>query len=257
MTSTSSEDVDPLPERELDLRGISTQWSQIHDSNIFILRYAEAARRYLVRLLGREDDAEEVLQTFLVRMLENGFQRAAPDKGRFRFYLIRAIKNEAIDFQRKQSRRKWKSIRLSENDVPATELTFDEEWNRGWTNVLLERAWDFLKSHQKANPGNYSYAVLKASTEHPEKTSASLAAELSESIGQSLSAEAYRKQLSRARRVFAETILREVADTIESAEPTSVLDELTDLGLLVYVRDFLPKEFIADVDDSSKSKRQP
>ncbi len=249
MSAIEADGGEASSERELDLRGITTQWSQIQDSNIFVLRYAEAARNYLERLVGNRDDAEEILQSFLVKMLENGFHRATPDKGRFRFYLIRAIKNEAITFHRKQTRRRWKSIVLAQQNRLSNERTIDDDWNQSWTKVLLERAWNFLKSHQKVSPGNYCYSVLQATTESPEKSSAVLAMELSATLSQPMTAEAFRKQVSRARRLFAEAILREVSETIESAEPTIVLEELGDLGLLVHVRDFLPKEFVADSDE--------
>ncbi|MEM7561336.1 MAG: sigma factor, partial [Planctomycetota bacterium] len=93
-----------------DLRGISTQWSVVANANLFVLRYSDAIQEYLKRLLRNDNDVEDVLQLFLVKILENGFQRVSPDRGRFRNYLIRAVKNEVIDWQRAKSRRKTKPI---------------------------------------------------------------------------------------------------------------------------------------------------
>jgi RNA polymerase sigma factor (sigma-70 family) len=228
---------------ELDLRRISTQWSLIQDTNIFVLRYTEAARVYLINLLGNEDDAAEVLQSFLVRVLEKGWQKTTPDRGRFRFYLIRSIKNEAIDFVRRKNRRRTKEVFLDHDTLSIPEHSSDQEWDQHWKKAIVDRAMKSLQLHERENPGNYSYTSLQLSLERADAHSTELAAILSKKLSSPVSPEAFRKQLSRARRLFAERLLREVAETIESADPTAVLDEMNELGLLQFVRDYLPKAY--------------
>ena len=58
--------------------------------------------------------------------------------------------------------------------------------------------------------------------------------------GQPLSAEAFRKQLSRARHRFAELLINEVSRTIADVTPELLAEELHDLGLMKYVRTMLP-----------------
>jgi hypothetical protein len=40
--------------------------------------------------------------------------------------------------------------------------------------------------------------------------------------------------------VFAQLLVEEVAKTLDQASPSDVEEELTDLGLMTYVRDYLP-----------------
>jgi hypothetical protein len=58
--------------------------------------------------------------------------------------------------------------------------------------------------------------------------------------GKVLKAEAFRKQVSRARRMFAQFLVKEIAETLDKPAAPDVEDELVDLGLMGYVRDFLP-----------------
>ena len=55
--------------------------------------------------------------------------------------------------------------------------------------------------------------------------------------------DAFRKQLSRARRHFAQMLVNEIRQTLEHREAEDVLEELRDLGLMEFVRDFLPEPF--------------
>ena len=55
--------------------------------------------------------------------------------------------------------------------------------------------------------------------------------------------DAFRKQLSRARRHFAQFLINAILPTLVQPQPQDVVDELTELGLMSYVRDFLPEAF--------------
>ena len=207
-------------------------------STRFVLRYVNAIEQYLEKLIHNEDDVEDILQQLLVKVLENGFARATPDRGRFRFYLIRVVKNEVITWQRNQSRLRTVSVdRLAE---PASEPSSSEDWDQGWQQCLLDRSWMQLRQHEHEHPGNLCHTVLRAATEHPQATSDQLAQQISALTGQTLSAAAYRKQLSRARRLFAEYTVKEVSETLDQPSPDEVKQELAELGLMKYVREFMP-----------------
>ena len=219
-----------------DLRGISTQWSAVSDANAFVLRYVNAIEQYLQKLLRNEDDVEDVLQQFLVKVLENGFSRASPDRGRFRFYLIRAVKNEVITWQRKQSRRKSLSIdRLPEPEESPT----SDEWDQEWQQCVLDRCWLDLRQREAETPGNLCFTALRTATEEPNLRSEAAAERVSNASGRPLTAAAYRKQLSRARRMFAETLIREVSETLDNPTRESVESELSELGLMGYLQNYL------------------
>ena len=66
-----------------------------------------------------------------------------------------------------------------------------------------------------------------------------LAARLSEQIGRTVRADAFRQQLRRARKHFAKLIVAEVQQTLQNPTAEAVEQELFDLDLMPFVREFL------------------
>ena len=69
-----------------------------------------------------------------------------------------------------------------------------------------------------------------------------LAARTSTLTGRPLRADAFRKQVSRARFMLAKLLVREVIQTLDRPTPEQVKEELVELSLWEYVRDFLPPQ---------------
>lgn len=220
-----------------ELREISTHWTSLSNPSQFVTRYGPAVRAYLRALLPTQDDADEVEQEFLLRVVSHGFPTASPERGHFRHYLITIVKNAAIGYLRKRAKR---PIDVGDLSHLPTEPTADLEWQRTWRDCVLQNAWSGLRDHQKRHPGNLFHSVLKASIEHADEGSEALAARVSTATGQPLSAEAFRKQRSRARQRFAELLVEEVANTISDSTPALLEEELRDLDLLKYVHTLLP-----------------
>ena len=105
---------------------------------------------------------------------------------------------------------------------------------------MLEKAWRGLERHQRAAKGNLCHTVLRLTADHPDEDSDRLAARAARLSGRPLTPEAFRKQLSRARRLFAGLIVAEVSRTLDDPTPEHVREELADLGLLESLRDYLP-----------------
>ena len=78
--------------------------------------------------------------------------------------------------------------------------------------------------------------MLRASIDHRGETSAQLAMRVSSAIGRFVSPEAFRKQLSRARRMFARLLVREVVQTLKDPTPEDIEAELGEIGLRDFVR---------------------
>ena len=68
-----------------------------------------------------------------------------------------------------------------------------------------------------------------------------MAKRVSEMTGQELKPEAFRKQLSRARKRFADLIVQEVARTLVEPTLEGIKDELNCLDLMKYVEGYLPE----------------
>ena len=93
-----------------------------------------------------------------------------------------------------------------------------------------------LRKHEQSNAGNLFHTVLRTSVKHGEEDSSMLAVRVSSATGQELTAEAFRKQLSRARRKFGELLIHEVSRTMSAVTPDALEEELASLNLLKYVR---------------------
>ena len=225
---------------ELDL--IETQGPALRDSNQFLVRYAPAVRRYLEALLKNTQDAEDVAQSFFLRIVERGFGAADPERGRFRHYLKVAVRNAALTFLRSKKRQP----RVCSCGVDA--LTFLREDSDGGQSgsasgngVCSIALWEGLSLHQQLANGGLHHDVLRASVDHPDDDSATLAARVrfdNRSIVESRGIP--QAELSRSSStVPAQLLVREVARTLKSPTPDDIDEELTEIGLRDHVRRYL------------------
>lgn len=223
---------------------ISTCWPAISDPVQFTYRYASAIQNYLDAILRDSHEAEEVLQDFLVRGLEQGFLRTDALRGRFRDYLKTSVKNAALAHLRK--RKPNRAAALDANGVADDETPGDileAAWLADWRRCLLERVWDGLEQHQRRQSGNLAHTVLQLVVDHPGENSEQLSARASAAAGRSISPVVFRKQLSRARRIFAELLVKEVSQSLQDPTPERVCEELVEVGLLPQIRDYLPADW--------------
>lgn len=223
-------------ERPHELKQISTHWTMVSNPSRFVTRYGAAVRTYLRALLPTRDDADDVEQEFLLQVVERGFPTVAPGRGYFRHYLIVVVRNAALAHLKRKSKQTSVSADLAH---VAAETDAAREWQLSWRECVLQNTWHALRDHQKRTKGNQFHAVLKVSVDHPEADSSSHAAHVSKTSGQELSPEAFRKQLSRARRKFGELLIQEVTRTISDVTPELLEEELRELDLLKYVKDLL------------------
>lgn len=226
------------------LKWISTQWSAVHDPSHFLIRYAESVRNYLVALLKDGQEADDVAQEFFLGVVAKGFVRVDADRGRFRDYLKTSVYNAAMThLRRKQRQLGTVDGSVIQHVVVDPDSNDDAEWLANWRQCLLDRGWRAMERHEHAAPDSLYHTVLRLSAEHPEEDSVKLAERASNQIGRPLRADAFRKQLSRARRMFAEVLVNEVAETLENATPELVEEELRQTGLMHFIEPFLPADW--------------
>lgn len=222
---------------QTELRLISTHLSALSSPSRFVLRYGAAVRAYLKALLPTQDDADEVEQEFLLRVVEKGIPVGDHADGRYRHYLIATVRNSAFRYLRNFSRRPALAGDLT---FVSADSSVELQWHRYWRDCVLQSTWQALRDHEACNPGNLFHTVLTSFVEYPEADSHELAERVSTASGQRLSAEAFRKQLSRARHRFAQLLVAEVSRTIADATPERVSEELQELDLMKYVRTIMP-----------------
>ena len=84
--------------------------------------------------------------------------------------------------------------------------------------------------------------VLRLRIEHPEDDSEQLAARLMEAAGRPFRADALRQQFADRLR-FAQLLVEEMACGLDDPTPERVEEDLCEVGLMEYVRDFLPPDW--------------
>lgn len=219
------------------LEQISTLWPSISDPARFVLRYAPAIRSYLAALLKDADLLDEVVQDFLLHIVEHRFVPEQVTRGRFRDYLKACVRNAALAALRRKKLLQADDEALAvlaAPDDPADEAS--REWHDEWRRTLLSRAWDRLLAHQSRASGNHFHRVLRLAVDHSDEDTAALVERLAVETKHRLTVEAFRQQLSRARKRFAELLLEEVRQTLEKPTDEMVEEELADLELLEFVR---------------------
>jgi DNA-directed RNA polymerase specialized sigma24 family protein len=225
------------------IENISTRNSVFSDPAKFAMRYGTALRRYIGALVRDAHDADDVSQSLLLQIFAKGLARRAPERGRFRDYLKAVARNVARGYladKRKQARG-----RADLEDVPTAgaEADLDRQWLADWRSCVLEAAWTALELHQYQRPDSQCHTVLRLTADHPRENSAQLADRLAALTGHPVRPDAFRKQLSRARRTLARLVWQEVGRTLAEPSDERVIEELGELGLLEYVRAYLPEQF--------------
>lgn len=213
---------------------ITTRWPQISDPVQFVMRYAPAIRRYLAAIVKNPDDLDDVIQDFLTRVVERGFAPEQVTRGRFRDYLKASIRNAALTRLRKKS-----VPQATEAQIESLAAEDGESgWVDEWRSTTLEQALERLEDHERLAPEGRLHTVITLATEQPNADSATLARLVLERTGRPMTAEGFRKQLSRARVRLAELLVDEVRRTLEDPTPEQIDAELADLGLLDAVAPF-------------------
>ncbi len=233
------------------LSRISTNWTvlaQAHRGSqseaaaahlAFMDRYGRAAYRYLLGAVRDPDTADDLFQDFALRFVRGDFGRANPERGRFRDYLKTTLYHLVADHYGRKRRR---AAPLN----PVVAQTAGEAWGAAesdqqfvasWRAELLSRTWTSLKEDELAGGQPY-YTVLRFRTEHPAASSAEMARQLSGQLQRQppLSETNVRKILQRARAKFADTLLQDIAFSLDDPSAEELEQELIDLELLAYCR---------------------
>jgi RNA polymerase sigma-70 factor (ECF subfamily) len=235
------------------LSAISTRWTELFQAHQdpgqagpgilqeLVLRYYSAVYRYLLGALRDPVAAEELTQEFAVRFLRGDFQRADPERGRFRDFLKTALRNLLRDHWRKQAVGAApldSSEQVGGEPAPADDL--DRAFLEGWREELFGRAWEGL-ARMEAEAGQPYHTLLRHKAANQQLNSAELAEYLRTQLGKALSVTALRQLLHRARDHFADLLVNEVALSLQTEDPERLAQELIELDLLPYCRSALDR----------------
>jgi len=241
-------------EMQSRLSRISTMWTLLGEAHALpkdnsraalaalIERYQGAAYRYLLGAVRNPDVADELFQEFALRLTQGAFRSADPQRGRFRDYLKSALYHLVVDHQKRQ-RKACAPLdeQVVEPAAPAWDPDqSDKQFVQNWRDEILAKAWATLRELERSGGQTY-FSVLKFRSEHPDVSSAEMAARLTEQLRPEtpLTETGIRKTLQRARAHFAEALIAEVARSLGDPTDDDLEDELIAIGLLAYCRSAL------------------
>jgi DNA-directed RNA polymerase specialized sigma24 family protein len=226
---------------------ISTSWTLLGQAHgqagdaaaaaraLLVKRYTGAARRYLGAVLRDDDAADDLTQEFALALVEGKVGKATRGGGRFRDY-VKAVLLHLVSRHRKKQQRQPRGT-AAEVVAPAGPADEERAFVESWREELLARTWEALNEVQPD-----FFTVLHFRAVHPKMASPDLARDVGVQIGKALSPDAVRQMLHRARALFADLLLREVANSLEEPTRENLEQELTELNLLGYCQAALDRQ---------------
>jgi RNA polymerase sigma factor (sigma-70 family) len=223
---------------------VTTQWTRVLEargdspeakaalSDLCAAYYAPVFA-FIRRSAPDEDAARDLTQEFFARLLAGkGFAGVDPERGRFRSYLLGAVKHflaDAHDRLRRLKRGSGQPLESIESGTDtqsglqmpdANALSPDREFDRKWALTLLDRALDALAAEHTAADNAQLFNTLKpwltGDTENLSQLDAARQLGLNEG--------AVKVAIHRLRRRFCDVIKTEVARTL--SDPAQATEEL-------------------------------
>jgi RNA polymerase sigma factor (sigma-70 family) len=185
------------------------------------------------------EEAKDVTQEFFADLLEHrNLTAVRKEKGRFRSYLLGALKYFLADERRRamaiKRGRGQRLIPLEELSVdermeiePADSVTAEQTYDRRWACTLLERVLGLLKNEYVAADNAVLFDCLKQLL--PDEPGSPSQADIARQLG--MTANAVRQAFHRFRQRYQLLLREEIAHTV--ATPGDVEDELRHLIAVV------------------------
>lgn len=200
--------------------------------------YYEPVFAFIRRNVPDADAARDLTQEFFARLLtRQGIDTADPQRGRFRSFLLGAVKHFLADMRDHSRRLKRGGGQTLESIDPGTDtspglqlpdantLPPDREFDRKWALTLLDRALSSLAREHEAAGKTVQFEKLKPWLMGDNDTVSQ--AEIAHQLG--LNEGAVKVAVHRLRRRFREVIKSEISQTLnEHAQIDQELKELFD-----------------------------
>jgi RNA polymerase sigma-70 factor (ECF subfamily) len=178
------------------------------------------------------DDAQDLTQSFFVRIIEtSGFASADPERGRFRSYLLGAMKHFlANEWHRAQAQKRGGGVTFLDLDGLDPEARYALEpaaddpeagFDREWAQESVARAMEKLRAESEARGKGELFEALQGSLTVDEPAREQTAARLGMTEG------AVKVAVHRLRRRYRELLRAGIAETV--ADPADVDDEMRHL----------------------------
>jgi len=219
------------------LRRLNASQTQVASAALEILcrAYRYPIYAYLRRSGHTPEDAEDWTQGFFAYLIEKRLaNRAAPEKGHFRSFLLGSLKNFISTERRKQAAVKrggglavvsLDALTVEERyaQEPAAEHTPETLFELSWAREVMDRSLAALEREHARNGRERAFALLKPCLyrDADAQSYASIALELGKSE------DSIKTGVLRMRQRFQQCLRAQLIDTV--AEPAQVEEELSHL----------------------------
>ncbi len=179
------------------------------------------------------DDAQDLTQSFFVRIIETGgLASADPLRGRFRSYLLGAMKHFLVnEWHRVRAQKRGGGVTFIDLDAldpearyalqPARSTDPDAGFDREWAQETVTRAMEKLRAESEARGKGELFERLKGSLTGDEPARSETAARLGMKEG------AVKVAVHRLRQRYRELLRAEIAETV--TDPSDVDAEMRHL----------------------------
>jgi RNA polymerase sigma factor (sigma-70 family) len=174
------------------------------------------------------DEAQDLTQSFFARLIETGgFASADPERGRFRSYLLGAMKHFLTnEWHRARARKRGGGVKFLDLDAldpearyalrPARSPDPDAGFDREWARETIARAMEKLRAESESRGKDELFEGLKGSLTGEDPPRAEIAARLGMSAG------ALKVAVHRLRKRYREILRAEIAETVADASEIDV-----------------------------------
>jgi RNA polymerase sigma-70 factor (ECF subfamily) len=230
---------------------VTTQWTRVlqarGQSDEARAALSELCEAYynpvlaFIRAQVRDDDrARDLTQEFFARLLKkDGFAKLDPARGRFRSYLLAAVKHflsdmrdrefaakrnpglplQSLQHQTNSTNFTTHEIQVADPHAPSPDTKFD----RKWALTLLDRALTQLAEEHKAENKSHHFETLKpwltGDTENLSYADAARALDMNDSN--------IKVAIHRLRRRFRDHVKTQIAATLPEPDVALVADEMS------------------------------
>ena len=194
---------------------------------------------YIRRAGHGSEDAQDLTQSFLSQLLaKGGLSMADPQRGRFRTFLLTALKHYLVDEHRRATALKrgggsvFQPLEADDGEEryqfePVDLASPDVLYDRSWAKAVLAQALSRLREEYASSKHGPGFEALKDYV-WGERSGLSCA-ELGREIG--MSEEAAKKAVQRMRQRFAQLLREQIAETVNT--PAELEDEIRHLSTLL------------------------
>jgi len=176
------------------------------------------------------NDSQDLTQSFFLHLIESkGFGAADPERGRFRSYLLGAIKHFlANQWHKSQAKKRGGGVGFLKLDALAPEARYaleptettnpDEGFDRKWAQELIARTMETLRVESYEKGKGQQFEALKSCLVGDEEPRDQIAASLEMTTG------SVKVAVHRLRQRYRELVRAEIAETL--SDPSEIDDEM-------------------------------